>query len=182
MATFLLIPKGIGLTLVTLLILPMGAANLPVMIKEIDSGQAYTRYLLTLPCSRKEIVQSRFCASFLDGLQDMALVVLFLVIDALWRHTFTPLGYLQLGLASLMIGLIYMAMNLVVSFLGNVTVTSVFLYDFRSGGDGRLYTGRLAGCAGGAAFVSESVAAVGRLPDAYSVDRVGLLWDFFEVV
>ena len=47
-------------------------------------------------------------------------------IDALWRHTFTPLGYLQLGLASLMIGLIYMAMNLVVSFLGNVTVTSVF--------------------------------------------------------
>ena len=56
------------------------------------------------------------------------------------------------------------------------------LYDFRSGGDGRLYTGRLAGCAGGAAFVSESVAAVGRLPDAYSVDRVGLLWDFFEVV
>ena len=71
-ATFLLIPKGIGLTLVTLLILPMGAANLPVMIKEIDSGQAYTRYLLTLPCSRKEIVQSRFCASFLDGLQDMA--------------------------------------------------------------------------------------------------------------
>ena len=105
-ATFLLIPKGIGLTLVTLLILPMGAANLPVMIKEI--------------------VQSRFCASFLDGLQDMALVVLFLVIDALWRHTFTPLGYLQLGLASLMIGLIYMAMNLVVSFLGNVTVTSVF--------------------------------------------------------
>lgn len=125
-ATFLLIPKGIGLTLVTLLILPMGAANLPVMIKEIDSGQAYTRYLLTFPCSRKEIVQSRFCASFLDGLQDMALVVLFLVIDALWRHTFTPLRYLQLGLASLMIGLIYMAMNLVVSFLGNVTVTSVF--------------------------------------------------------
>lgn len=125
-AAFLLIPKGIGLTLVTLLILPMGTANLPVMIKEIDSGQAYTRYLLTLPCSRKEIVQARFCASLLDGLWDMALVLALLVIDALWRHTCTPLGYLQLGLASLMIGWIYMAMNLVVSFLGNVTVTSVF--------------------------------------------------------
>ena len=35
-----IIPKGIGTYPgSTLLILPMGAANLPVMIKEIDSGQ-----------------------------------------------------------------------------------------------------------------------------------------------
>lgn len=125
-AAFLFLRKGIGLTLVTLVILPMGMANLPVIIKEIDSGQAYCRYLMTLPCTRKEIVQARFCATFLDGLKDEGLALAFLVIDALWRHTFSMQEYVQLWLASLMIGLMYMALNLVVSFMSNITVTSVF--------------------------------------------------------
>lgn len=124
-AAFLFLKNGIGLTLVTLVILPMGMANLPVMMKEIDSGQAYCRYLMTLPCTRQEIVQARFLATLLDGLKDEGLILAFLIIDALWRRTYPVQVYVQLWVASLMIGLIYMALNLLVSFMSNITVTSV---------------------------------------------------------
>lgn len=123
---FLVWPETIALSLITLVILPMGMANLPVVLKEIDSGQAYCRYLLTLPCGKRDIVRARFAASLLDGLQDMGLALVFILVHAAWKHMYSWAEYLQLWLGCVMIGISYMAVNLLVSFAGNVMVSSVF--------------------------------------------------------
>ena len=117
------------LTLI-LLYLPTQTSVIPVTLKDADTNYKGRMLSMTFPFSKRELVLSRYLSCCLYQLYDVAVMILFLALHFLIYRTYSPLAYLGLFAGGLLIALFMTLINVTVSFVGNINLSTIFYVVF----------------------------------------------------
>ena len=113
-----------------LLYLPTQTSVIPVTLKDADTNYKGRMLSMTFPFSKRELVLSRYLYCCLYQLYDVAVMILFLALHFLIYRTYSPLAYLGLFAGGLLIALFMTLINVTVSFVGNINLSTIFYVVF----------------------------------------------------
>ena len=113
-----------------LLYLPTQTSVIPVTLKDADTNYKGRMLSMTFPFSKRELVLSRYLSCCLYQLYDVAVMILFLALHFLIYRTYSPLAYLGLFAGGLLIALFMTLINVTVSFVGNINLSTIFYVVF----------------------------------------------------
>lgn len=113
-----------------LLYLPTQTSVIPITLKDADTNYKGRMHSMTFPFSKRELVLSRYLSCCLYQLYDVAVMILFLALHFLIYRTYSPLAYLGLFAGGLLIALFMTLINVTVSFVGNINLSTIFYVVF----------------------------------------------------
>ena len=85
---------------------------------------------MTFPFSKRELVLSRYLSCCLYQLYGIGVMILFLVLHFLIYRTYSPAVYLGIFAGGLLIALFMTLINVMVSFVGNINISTIFYIVF----------------------------------------------------
>ncbi len=113
-----------------LLYLPTQTSIIPITLKEADSSYKGRMLSMTFPFSKRELVLSRYLSCCLYQLYGIGVMILFLVLHFLIYRTYSPAVYLGIFAGGLLIALFMTLINVMVSFVGNINISTIFYIVF----------------------------------------------------
>ena len=113
-----------------LLYLPTQTSVIPITLKDADTNYKGRMHSMTFPFSKRDLVLSRYLSCCLYQLYDVAVMILFLALHFLIYRTYSPLAYLGLFAGGLLIALFMTLINVTVSFVGNINLSTIFYVVF----------------------------------------------------
>ena len=115
---------------IVLLYLPTQTSIIPITLKESDSSYKARLLPMTLPFSKRELVLSRYLSCCLYQLYGIGVMILFLALHFLIYGTYSPMVYLGIFAGGLLIALFMTLINVMVSFVGNINISTIFYIVF----------------------------------------------------
>ena len=115
---------------IVLLYLPTQTSIIPITLKESDSSYKGRMLSMTFPFSKRELVLSRYLSCCLYQLYGIGVMILFLVLHFLIYGTYSPMVYLGIFAGGLLITLFMTLINVMVSFVGNINISTIFYIIF----------------------------------------------------
>lgn len=115
---------------IVLLYLPTQTSIIPITLKEADSSYKGRMLSMTFPFSKKELVISRYLSCCLYQLYGIGVMLLFLVLHFLIYGTYSPVAYLGIFAGGILIALFMTLINVMVSFVGNINISTIFYIVF----------------------------------------------------
>ena len=85
---------------------------------------------MTFPFSKRELVLSRYLSCCLYQLYGIGVMILFLTLHFLIYRTYSPVVYLGIFAGGLLITLFMTLINVMVSFVGNMNISTIFYIIF----------------------------------------------------
>ena len=85
---------------------------------------------MTFPFSKRELVLSRYLSCCLYQLYGIGVMILFLALHFLIYGTYSPMVYLGIFAGGLLIALFMTLINVMVSFVGNINISTIFYIIF----------------------------------------------------
>ena len=113
-----------------LLYLPTQTSIIPITLKEADSSYKGRMLSMTFPFSKRELVLSRYLSCCLYQLYGIGVMILFLTLHFLIYRTYSPVVYLGIFAGGLLITLFMTLINVMVSFVGNMNISTIFYIIF----------------------------------------------------
>ena len=113
-----------------LLYLPTQTSIIPITLKEADSSYKGRMLSMTFPFSKRELVLSRYLSCCLYQLYGLGVMILFLALHFLIYRTYSPVVYLGIFAGGLLITLFMTLINVMVSFVGNMNISTIFYIIF----------------------------------------------------
>ena len=115
---------------IVLLYLPTQTSIIPITLKEADSSYKGRMLSMTFPFSKRELVLSRYLSCCLYQLYGIGVMILFLALHFLIYGTYSPMVYLGIFAGGLLIALFMTLINVMVSFVGNINISTIFYIIF----------------------------------------------------
>ena len=115
---------------IVLLYLPTQTSIIPITLKESDSSYKGRMLSMTFPFSKRELVLSRYLSCCLYQLYGIGVMILFLALHFLIYGTYRPMVYLGIFAGGLLIALFMTLINVMVSFVGNINISTIFYIIF----------------------------------------------------
>lgn len=115
---------------IVLLYLPTQTSIIPITLKEADSSYKGRMLSMTFPFSKRELVLSRYLSCCLYQLYGLGVMILFLTLHFLIYRTYSPVVYLGIFAGGLLITLFMTLINVMVSFVGNINISTIFYIVF----------------------------------------------------
>ena len=115
---------------IVLLYLPTQTSIIPITLKESDSSYKGRMLSMTFPFSKRELVLSRYLSCCLYQLYGIGVMILFLALHFLIYGTYSPMVYLGIFAGGLLIALFMTLINVMVSFVGNINISTIFYIVF----------------------------------------------------
>ena len=115
---------------IVLLYLPTQTSIIPITLKEADSSYKGRMLSMTFPFSKRELVLSRYLSCCLYQLYGIGVMILFLMLHFLIYRTYSPVVYLGIFAGGLLITLFMTLINVMVSFVGNMNISTIFYIIF----------------------------------------------------
>lgn len=115
---------------IVLLYLPTQTSIIPITLKESDSSYKGRMLSMTFPFSKRELVLSRYLSCCLYQLYGIGVMILFLALHFLIYGTYSPMVYLGIFAGGLLIALFMTLVNVMVSFVGNINISTIFYIVF----------------------------------------------------
>lgn len=115
---------------IVLLYLPTQTSIIPITLKEVDSSYKGRMLSMTFPFSKRELVLSRYLSCCLYQLYGLGVMILFLTLHFLIYRTYSPVVYLGIFAGGLLITLFMTLINVMVSFVGNMNISTIFYIIF----------------------------------------------------
>ena len=115
---------------IVLLYLPTQTSIIPITLKEADSSYKGRMLSMTFPFSKRELVLSRYLSCCLYQLYGIGVMILFLALHFLIYGTYSPMVYLGIFAGGLLIALFMTLINVMVSFVGNINISTIFYIVF----------------------------------------------------
>ena len=115
---------------IVLLYLPTQTSIIPITLKEADSSYKGRMLSMTFPFSKRELVLSRYLSCCLYQLYGIGVMILFLALHFLIYRTYSPAVYLGIFAGGLLISLFMTLINMMVSFVGNINISTIFYIVF----------------------------------------------------
>ena len=115
---------------IVLLYLPTQTSIIPITLKEADSSYKGRMLSMTFPFSKRELVLSRYLSCCLYQLYGIGVMSLFLALHFLIYRTYSPGVYLGIFAGGLLITLFMTLINVMVSFVGNMNISTIFYIIF----------------------------------------------------
>ena len=115
---------------IVLLYLPTQTSIIPITLKEADSSYKGRMLSMTFPFSKRELVLSRYLSCCLYQLYGLGVMILFLTLHFLIYRTYSPVVYLGIFAGGLLITLFMTLINVMVSFVGNMNISTIFYIIF----------------------------------------------------
>lgn len=115
---------------IVLLYLPTQTSIIPITLKEADSSYKGRMLSMTFPFSKRELVLSRYLSCCLYQLYGLGVMILFLALHFLIYRTYSPVVYLGIFAGGLLITLFMTLINVMVSFVGNMNISTIFYIIF----------------------------------------------------
>ena len=115
---------------IVLLYLPTQTSIIPITLKEADSSYKGRMLSMTFPFSKRELVLSRYLSCCLYQLYGIGVMILFLALHFLIYGTYSPMVYLGIFTGGLLIALFMTLINVMVSFVGNINISTIFYIIF----------------------------------------------------
>ena len=115
---------------IVLLYLPTQTSIIPITLKESDSSYKGRMLSMTFPFSKRELVLSRYLSCCLYQLYGIGVMILFLALHFLIYGTYSPMVYLGIFAGGLLITLFMTLINVMVSFVGNINISTIFYIIF----------------------------------------------------
>ncbi len=115
---------------IVLLYLPTQTSIIPITLKESDSSYKGRMLSMTFPFSKRELVLSRYLSCCLYQLYGIGVMILFLALHFLIYGTYSPMVYLGIFAGGLLIALFMTLINVMVSFVGNINISTIFYIIF----------------------------------------------------
>lgn len=113
-----------------LLYLPTQTSIIPITLKDADSNYKGRMLSMTFPFSKRELVLSRYYSCCLYQLYGVGVMILFLTLHFLIYRTYSPAVYLGIFAGGLLIALFMTLINVMVSFVGNINLSTIFYIVF----------------------------------------------------
>lgn len=113
-----------------LLYLPTQTSIIPITLKDADSSYKGRMLSMTFPFSKRELVLSRYLSCCLYQLYGIGVMILFLMLHFLIYRTYSPVVYLGIFAGGLLITLFMTLINVMVSFVGNMNISTIFYIIF----------------------------------------------------
>lgn len=113
-----------------LLYLPTQTSIIPITLKDADSSYKGRMLSMTFPFSKRELVLSRYLSCCLYQLYGIGVMILFLALHFLIYRTYSPVVYLGIFAGGLLIALFMTLINVMVSFVGNMNISTIFYIIF----------------------------------------------------
>ena len=113
-----------------LLYLPTQTSIIPITLKDADSNYKGRMLSMTFPFSKRELVLSRYLSCCLYQLYGIGVMILFLALHFLIYGTYSPMVYLGIFAGGLLIALFMTLINVMVSFVGNINISTIFYIIF----------------------------------------------------
>ncbi len=113
-----------------LLYLPTQTSIIPITLKDADSSYKGRMLSMTFPFSKRELVLSRYLSCCLYQLYGLGVMILFLALHFLIYRTYSPVVYLGIFAGGLLITLFMTLINVMVSFVGNMNISTIFYIIF----------------------------------------------------
>ena len=113
-----------------LLYLPTQTSIIPITLKDADSSYKGRMLSMTFPFSKRELVLSRYLSCCLYQLYGIGVMILFLTLHFLIYRTYSPVVYLGIFAGGLLIALFMTLINVMVSFVGNINISTIFYIVF----------------------------------------------------
>ena len=113
-----------------LLYLPTQTSVIPVTLKDADTNYKGRMLSMTFPFSKRELVLSRYLSCCLYQLYGIGVMILFLALHFLIYGTYSPMVYLGIFAGGLLIALFMTLINVMVSFVGNINISTIFYIVF----------------------------------------------------
>ena len=113
-----------------LLYLPTQTSIIPITLKDADSSYKGRMLSMTFPFSKRELVLSRYLSCCLYQLYGIGVMILFLALHFLIYRTYSPVVYLGIFAGGLLISLFMTLINVMVSFVGNINISTIFYIVF----------------------------------------------------
>ena len=113
-----------------LLYLPTQTSVIPVTLKDADTNYKGRMLSMTFPFSKRELVLSRYLSCCLYQLYGIGVMILFLALHFLIYGTYSPMVYLGIFAGGLLIALFMTLINVMVSFVGNINISTIFYIIF----------------------------------------------------
>lgn len=113
-----------------LLYLPTQTSIIPITLKDADSSYKGRMLSMTFPFSKRELVLSRYLSCCLYQLYGLGVMILFLTLHFLIYRTYSPVVYLGIFAGGLLITLFMTLINVMVSFVGNMNISTIFYIIF----------------------------------------------------
>ena len=104
---------------IVLLYLPTQTSIIPITLKEADSSYKGRMLSMTFPFSKRELVLSRYLSCCLYQLYGIGIY-----------RTYSPAVYLGIFAGGLLIALFMTLVNVMVSFVGNINISTIFYIVF----------------------------------------------------
>ena len=115
---------------IVLLYLPTQTSIIPITLKEADSSYKGRMLSMTFPFSKRELVLYRYLSCCLYQLYGIGVMILFLTLHFLIYRTYSPVVYLGIFAGGLLIALFMTLINVMVSFVGNINISTIFYIVF----------------------------------------------------
>ena len=115
---------------IVLLYLPTQTSIIPITLKESDSSYKGRMLSMTFPFSKRELVLSRYLSCCLYQLYGIGVMILFLALHFLIYGIYSPMVYLGIFAGGLLIALFMTLINVMVSFVGNINISTIFYIIF----------------------------------------------------
>ena len=115
---------------IVLLYLPTQTSIIPITLKDADSSYKGRMLSMTFPFSKRELVLSRYLSCCLYQLYGIGVMILFLTLHFLIYRTYSPVVYLGIFAGGLLIALFMTLINVMVSFVGNINISTIFYIVF----------------------------------------------------
>lgn len=115
---------------IVLLYLPTQTSIIPITLKDADSSYKGRMLSMTFPFSKRELVLSRYLSCCLYQLYGLGVMILFLALHFLIYRTYSPVVYLGIFAGGLLITLFMTLINVMVSFVGNMNISTIFYIIF----------------------------------------------------
>ena len=113
-----------------LLYLPTQTSVIPITLKDADTNYKGRMLSMTFPFSKRELVLSRYLSCCLYQLYAIGVMSLFLALHFLIYRTYSPGVYLGIFAGGLLITLFMTLINVMVSFVGNMNISTIFYIVF----------------------------------------------------
>ena len=115
---------------IVLLYLPTQTSIIPITLKEADSSYKGRMLSMTFPFSKRELVLSRYLSCCLYQLYGIGVMILFLALHFLIYRTYSAAVHLGIFAGGLLISLFMTLINVMVSFVGNINISTIFYIVF----------------------------------------------------
>lgn len=114
-----------SLVTVAILIVPVNMAASATTLKEIDGNNNFAKYILTLPYSWKDFVRGRYLAALTDGAMEALLGLIMVILHFVLCRTFSFPVYLLYWAAGVLMGLAFIAANVMASFMAGLNASAI---------------------------------------------------------